>query len=146
MATDSVTSQRSGPGDARDCAVTRGAVPAPLTSGPGREWALVRRREEPAQAHAGGMRSVPPRVLRGARLTLARGLVGRGQNGGGRRQGHSTAPALADGGRSPQPRAGQWLPVRGRCAGGEYSVARPTEIVRSVKAGTGPRRAEREER
>lgn len=66
-----MTSQRSGPGDARDCAVTRGEVPAPLTSGPSSGRALVRRREEPAQAHAGGMRSFPPRVLRGARLTLA---------------------------------------------------------------------------
>lgn len=51
VAPEAMTPQCGGPGDARDCVVTRGAVPTLLTSGPGGGQALVRRRKEPAQAH-----------------------------------------------------------------------------------------------
>lgn len=120
--------EKTGRRGRRLCDDTRGAVPgekaaAPLTSG------SVAGRRYCADARSGHgllsrkMQSVPPGVLCGARLPLAGWLVGKGQNGGGRSRDDQAAPALTDGGRSPQPGAGQWLPVRGRCAGGEYSLA-----------------------
>lgn len=54
VAPAAMTSQCGGPGDNRDCVVTRGAVPTLLTSGPGGGQALVRRRKELAQAHERG--------------------------------------------------------------------------------------------
>lgn len=90
----------------------------------------------------------------GAELTPAPGLVGRGENGGGRRCGYSAAPAPADGGSSPQPRAGQRLPVRDRSAGGECSLTLTgsgadgnpgSRVFTSGKVGTRHCRARREE-